>query len=117
MSEEKKFLKLYRSLGDEQRRTLYAFAEFLAARGQETPTVQGAMPEPNLSPRPEKESVVKAIKRLMSAYHMLDRNKLLHETSGFMTQHLIHGKPAPEVIDELEIMFARHYERFKEESK
>jgi hypothetical protein len=117
MSEEKKLLKVYRALGDEQRRTLYAFAEFLATREPETATVQVVVPEPNLVPRPEKESVVKAIKRLMSTYHMLERNKLLHETSGFMTKHLIHGKPADEVIDELEVMFARHYERFKEESK
>jgi hypothetical protein len=56
---------------------------------------------------------VKAIKRLMATYPMLDRDKLLHETSGHMTRHVIHGKPAAEVIDELEAMFAQHYERHR----
>ena len=60
--------------------------------------------------RPEQESVIKAIKRLNATYPMLERNKLLHETSNQMTRHVIHGVPALQVIDELEVMFLRHYE-------
>jgi hypothetical protein len=41
---------------------------------------------------------------------MIDRAKILHETSGLMTQHLVHGKAARDVIDELEGLFRRHYE-------
>jgi hypothetical protein len=41
---------------------------------------------------------------------MLDRSKMLNETSVLMTQHVISGRDAVEVIDELEILFRRHYE-------
>jgi hypothetical protein len=110
-AEDKKLLRLYNSLPEGQKETVLAFVEFLAARAgsEETP----AAAEPLSIPRPEQESVVKAIRRLMATYPMLDRDRLFHETSGHMTQHVIHGKPATEVIDELEIMFARHYERHR----
>lgn len=108
-SEDKKLLRLYNALAEGQRETVLAFVEFLAARGGATEMPAPA--EPLSIPRPAQESVVKAIKRLMATYPMLDRDKLFHETSGHMTQHVIHGKPAVDVIDELEIMFARHYER------
>jgi 2-polyprenyl-6-hydroxyphenyl methylase / 3-demethylubiquinone-9 3-methyltransferase len=53
-------------------------------------------------PRPAVESVVKAIKRLMATYPMLARDKLLNDTSALMTQHVVHKRPAVEIIDELE---------------
>lgn len=114
MSDEKRLGKLYRSLGPAQQEMLLAFAEFLAGREEATGAAK-EIPLPAAMPRPEQESVVKAIKRLMATYHMLDRRKLLPETSSFMTQHVMQGRPAREVIDELEIVFARHYEQFKAE--
>jgi hypothetical protein len=36
---------------------------------------------------------------------------MLNETSGLMTEHLMQGRPAPEVIDELEALFRRHYQQ------
>jgi hypothetical protein len=42
---------------------------------------------------------------------MLDKSDLLHEASELMTTHLMQGRPAAEVIDELEVVFRRHYER------
>ena len=42
---------------------------------------------------------------------MLDRAKLLNETSVLVSQHVIHGRDAREVIDDLEALFRRHYER------
>ncbi|MFN3397262.1 MAG: hypothetical protein ACK4ZS_01865 [Sulfurimicrobium sp.] len=110
---EKRALHLFRALSDEQQQTVSAFMEFLSARGTLSPPPQAAQPV-NL-PRPEKESVIKAIKRLRATYPMLDQNKLFHETSGHMTAHLMHGKPAAEAIDELEAMFARHYQRYCDE--
>lgn len=112
MSEEKRLIRLFRDLPEADRGTLLAFAEFLAGRagiGAEVATPA----EPLDLPRPEQESVVKAIKRLTATYPMLDRGKLLHETSGCMTRHLLHGVPAGEAIDELEAVFAAHYRRFK----
>ena len=41
---------------------------------------------------------------------MLDKSLLLNETSALMTQHVMQGKDAVEVIDELELLFRRVYE-------
>lgn len=89
------------------------FAEFLASRA-EPPARE--IPAPTPIPRPDEESVVKAIKRLMATYHMLDRGKLLHETAHYMTQHVIHGRAAGEVIEDLEKMFSSHYRTLREEA-
>jgi hypothetical protein len=42
---------------------------------------------------------------------MLDKAKMLNETSALMAQHIMQGRDAEEVIDELEQVFATHYER------
>lgn len=107
-AEERRLLRLYSSLEEGDRTTLLAFAEFLAARA--TPAQQAPLPEPTLLPRPERESVIGAIKRLSAGYPMLDRAQMLNETSSLMAQHVIQGRPAREVIDELEQVFRRHYE-------
>jgi hypothetical protein len=90
-----------------------AFAEFLRARAAETePEAAGPPPEPKPIPRPRKESVVGAIKRLSDTYYMLDRSALLTETSSLMTSHVMRGREASNVIDDLETMFARQFEEF-----
>jgi hypothetical protein len=107
-AEERRLLRAFRALPDTQRHGLMDYAEFLVER---VSPLEQAMPLAPLEiPRPEKESVVKAIKRLRQTYPMIDRAKILHETSALMTQHLVHGKAAAEVIDELEGLFRRHYE-------
>lgn len=115
MSDEKRLLRLFRALDEEQRRTVLSFAEFLAARRQSVSAAPLAESEP--IPRPEQESVAKAIKRLTATYPMLERSKLLHETSACMARHIMHGKPAAEVIDELELVFLQHYERYRDSNK
>jgi hypothetical protein len=107
-SDEKRLLRHYRALSDSGRTSLVDYAEFLASRdnGQAV-----AIPETPLDlPRPAEESVVKAIKRLMATYPMLERDKLLHDTSAQLTRHVVHKHPAVEVIDELERLFKRHYD-------
>ncbi|MBS4098801.1 MAG: hypothetical protein KGZ83_18420 [Sulfuricella sp.] len=108
---EKKLLQVFRELTDEQRDTVLAFVEFLSLRKADlTP----AVPQfPLAIPRPAEESVVKALKRLRETYPMLNMDQLLHEASGHMQKHVLQGKPAAEVIDDLETMFSRHYEQFK----
>lgn len=108
---EAKLLGLFRRLPAAERDTLLAFAEFLSARRCEAGTDPEAVPVPEPLPRPETESVVAAIKRLSAVYHMLDRSKMLHETSALMAQHMMQGRAAVEVIDELEVVFRRHYEK------
>lgn len=105
---ERKLLKAYRALSETRRAGLLDYAEFLADR--EYNSMESDIPtEPIDIPRPNEESVVKAIKRLRATYPMIERNKLLNETSSLMTQHLMHKRSAVEIIDELEILFRRHY--------
>jgi hypothetical protein len=100
--------------------TLLAFGEFLAARasqaagtGDTRQAEAGSEPasQPVGIPRPEAESVMQALKRLSATYPMLDRKKLLDATSTLVMQHLAAGRDRVEVIDELEIVFRREYEK------
>lgn len=116
-SEQRKLLKLFKGLDGKDQVILIAFAEFLKQRSGMTENLAaGDEGRPTLDPipveRPEEETVVAAIKRLSSSYHMLDTSALLTETSSLMTAHLIHGKSAVDVIDELEAMFTKEYEEF-----
>lgn len=111
--EYKRLAEIFRALPADRRRTLLEFAEFLA--GRDAAADEEELPAPAAIPRPRDESVVKAIKRLMATYPMLDRAKLLHETADYMNQHVMKGRAAGEVIEELEAVFARHYERMKAE--
>ncbi len=104
---EKKLLQLHRSLSAENRRSLMAYAEFLA--GREPVAAAAPAPMPQLEQVPENESVVMAIKRLTRVYPMLDRRRLMGPTSELISQHALHGRPAAEIIAELEIVFERHY--------
>ncbi len=104
---EKQLLEHFRHLSDADAETLFAFAQFLATRGEPAPA---EVPAPADIERPEQESVVGALKRLSATYHMLDKAKMLNETSTIMAQHVIQGRDAVEVIDELEVVFRRHYE-------
>lgn len=115
--DEKRLRSLYRQLLPEDRAALLRFAEFLATSPLSSTTDetsgQKVFPQPESIARPEQESVVKAIKRLVATYPMIRRDRLLNETSSLMTAHVIHGKAAPAVIDELEALFERHYQELK----
>lgn len=124
-TQERRVVKLMRSLRPEDRATLLRFAQFLAAGGgaakvqaaDERPAAAAA-PEPDLEPtpapipepRPADETVVAAIKRLRRVYPMLDPGAMLHETSALMAAHVLQGRDASAVIDELERLFAIQYE-------
>ena len=121
---------LFETLDAGDRATLIAFAEFLSQRAGATPggppgseasldTVAEAEPAealPEPAPRPAKESVVAAIRRLTRCYPMLKRSKVFNETSQLMSQHVMEGRPAAEVIDDLEALFAEHYRRYREDN-
>lgn len=97
--------------------SLLAFGEFLAARSPqaaETPVLAAdseVSREPRPIPRPEEETVILALRRLSATYPMLDRKKLLDVTSTLVMQHLVAGRDRVEVIDELEVVFRREFER------
>lgn len=112
--DERRLTKLFRALGADDRRTLLAFAEFLAERGQQPSARQRDVAQtPEVQPRPERETVIAAIRRLSAGYPMLDRGAMLHETSALMTAHVIQGRGAIEVIDDLEALFEREYTRYR----
>ncbi|HHH38953.1 MAG TPA: hypothetical protein ENK50_05190 [Sedimenticola sp.] len=101
---------MYAGLNPEGRTALLEFAEFLATRHAADRAEESAIAaEPLDIPRPRKETVIGAIKRLSETYPMLDRSELLTETSSLMSAHIMHGRTAREVIDDLEALFASHY--------
>jgi hypothetical protein len=108
----KRLTAIYNSLPEAERNTLLDFAEFLASRCEPDRPVST---EPKAIPRPGEESVVAALKRLRETYHMLDHSKMLHEASSLMAQHMMQGRPAEEVIDDLEEMFRRDFDKFLDE--
>lgn len=121
-TDESRLLELLNELNEPDRHALIRYAEFLAGRpATGLPQPQAAAPAeppppetPKPIPRPESESVIKAVKRLSESYYMLDKNKLLNETSPLVTEHVMYGKAAEEVIDRLEAVFEEHYQAYLE---
>lgn len=114
---DKRLTGILRKLPVAQAGMLLEFAEFLLERHGAAGHAEGApaaaieVPAPVEIPRPAEETVVKAVKRLRATYPMLDARKLLNQTSDLMTQHIVQGREAIEVIEELEILFRSHYEK------
>lgn len=105
----RRLLRLFRRLGAADRSTLLAFGEFLASRGEAAVAELAPIAVPMPEPRPEQETVVGAIKRLRRVYPMLDGATILTQTSDLMTAHVLYGRPAAAIIDDLEALFARRY--------
>ncbi|PQJ96402.1 hypothetical protein CXB77_09820 [Chromatium okenii] len=112
-SEKRQLLKLFAQLTATDRHALLAFAEFLVQRAP-TPMAAQTLSLPQQIERPAIETVIGAIKRLSNAYYMLDRSTLLNDTSTLMSAHVLQGRNAEVVIDELETLFARHYQIYCE---
>lgn len=111
---QQKLLKLYRRLSEVDQAALLGFAEYLVHRATShnpAGSEREATFEPQAIPRPDDETVIGAIRRLTATYPMLDREPLLHETADLMSAHVLQGRGAVEVIDELEVVFRRHFDR------
>ena len=106
-NQQKQLLTYYSGLDEERQRALLEYAAYLYQRSEKKPTVLG---EPNIIPRPDEETVVGAIKRLSASYEMIDKQTMLHELSGLMAQHMLQGRPADEVITEIESVFTTQYQ-------
>ncbi|MGD2075023.1 MAG: hypothetical protein PVG38_08910 [Gammaproteobacteria bacterium] len=114
-------LRILEKLKPVDRAAVQSFAEFLLQRSgkevveDEPQAVEPApVPEPRVIPRPDDEKVVAAVKRLSSAYYMLDKARMLGVTSELVTQHIVEGRDRVEVIDELERLFESHYRELKQ---
>lgn len=93
---EHELLDLFRSLNPEARQALLRRARELAAAAARGP-VRGA----------EQETVVGAIRRLRQAYPAVERRRLVQVSADLLAAHLVEGRPAAEVIAELERAFYR----------
>ncbi len=98
--------QLYAMLDDSGRHALLEYAEFLSARQPQTAEV---LEPPRDLPRPDGESVIAALKRLRATYPMLDSAPLLDAAATLVTAHVLRGRGAVEVIDELEKLFDSAY--------
>ena len=113
--DQRELLALYLKLGEADRRSLMSFGRFLASEHSAEAATEDSEPasnEPLPIPRPENESVVKAIRRLSETYPMLEKKNLIDGTSVLMSAHVLGGKPADQVISELELLFEKHYASF-----
>ena len=119
--QQEKILDVFGKLSAADRDAVTSFAEFLLSRSgtrvttsPPAPAVSAAIPEPESLPRPAEERVVAAVKRLSKTYFMLDKSKMLGATSDLVTQHIMQGREAAEIIDELEQVFTDQYQQLKE---
>ena len=108
----KRLLRIFARLSEQDQKTLLDMAEFLAAK---VPQKEHAIPEPKSIPRPQEESVVQGLKRLSNTYFMLDKATMLNEASNLMAQHIMQGRPASDVIDDLEALFLEQYCKLRDE--
>ena len=106
--------KIFSELPAVEQKTLLDFAEFLQSRA---PPIKSVSLEPLPIPRPAEESVVAAIRRLNQTYQMIERSTLLNETSDLMMQHILRGRAARDIVDELELLFNKRFEVFVENNK
>lgn len=116
-SRAKQLMSLFDGLDKASQQSLLDFAEFLQAKSSsssESPAQVGKQ-IPNLIQAQEGESVIAAVKRLSASYPMLDKSRLLNDTSVLVTEHTLSGRERDEVIAELELVFKRHYQSYIDE--
>ena len=113
--DDKRLGRVFEALSPDDKKTLLAFAEFLLLRAGDAADAdeQGPVEPLRVDPQPG-ESVVAAIKRLSKSYSMLDRGKMLNDTSTLMSAHVLQGRPREVVIKELEALFRRCYQDYLE---
>ena len=121
--QEQSLLDIYSRLSEHDAHSLLRFARFLAESDettaeQKTELVKSdedasdSIPQPEKIERPEQEKVVDALKRLSATYPMLDKKNLFDKVSELVAQHVMFGKPAKQVIDQIEDVFSTAYDKF-----
>jgi hypothetical protein len=117
---DQELMAIVSALAPGDQASLLAFARFLAqqnspgAASREDGSAAVMRQQPENIPRPPQETVVGALKRLTATYPMLDKAKLLNETSGLVAQHIMHGRDLVTVIDELEAIFKNAYQKYSD---
>jgi len=106
-------VELYEAMDDERKRSLCDFADFLYARAE---PISKEIPAPEDVPRPAQETVVGAVKRLKTRYHMVESMAVFSAASALMTDHMVKGRDVVEVIDEMELLFEEAYQKLLQAS-
>lgn len=106
---EKKCLNVLSELDDSEQKSILSFAEFLLDKAKKEGRFV-VIGEPLDIARPKEERVVAAIKRLSETYPMIKKSSMLDETASLMSAHILKGRVAVEVIDDLEVLFKKHYD-------
>ena len=114
IKDNKALIELYDSMDDERKRSLCDFADFLHAQAE---PVSKEIPEPDDIPRPEQETVVGAVKRLKTKYHMVESMTVFSAASALMTDHMVKGRDVAEVIDEMEMLFEDAYKNLLQDNE
>ncbi|HHI77515.1 MAG TPA: hypothetical protein ENJ94_10095 [Gammaproteobacteria bacterium] len=110
--DQRELMALYRRLDARGRASLLDYARFLASREASPEAPAAEVPaEPLGLARPAQETVIEAMRRLSRNYPMLEKDELLHRAAALMSSHVLQGRPASEVIDDLEALFAEAWER------
>ena len=103
---------LLAQLDADHQQAIVDYANFLVQR-YKTDSSGARDLKPEIIERPGQESVIAAIKRLKKTYYMLDTDIILNQTSALMGQHILKGREASDVIDELQSIFQAQYEQFE----
>ncbi|GMR01102.1 MAG: hypothetical protein BMS9Abin19_0456 [Gammaproteobacteria bacterium] len=106
-------IDLYESMDDERKLSLCDFADFLYAKAD---PVSKEIPAPDDVLRPQEETVVGAVKRLKTKYHMIESMSVFSAASALMTDHMVKGRDVIEVIDEMELLFENAYDKLLQDS-
>lgn len=115
---ERELCRFYKQLDDNERETLLSFAEFLSLKKTESERVnekKAVLHQPVFIKATKDESVVKGIKRLKSSYFMVENENLLHEVSALMSEHVMKGVSAQDVIPKIEAVFDKFYQQYKKD--
>jgi len=102
-------------LSESEQKTLLEYTEFMVSRSTHTQEQVSNVPLDIL--RPIEETVVAAMQRLSKTYPMLNIDKLLHDASGLMSEHIMKGRAALEVVDELQVLFEKNYQNHIDEAE
>ena len=103
---------LFNTLDKDRQQSLFDYAEFLQSKGG---LVKQEISDPVEIPKPEDETVVGAIKRMKQSYPMIESMEVFAVASNLMTDHMVKGRDAEEVINEIEALFEETYKKLLRE--
>ena len=108
----KALVDLFNTLDQDLQQSLFDYAEFLQSKAS---AGSRQIIEPIDIPRPDNETVVGAIKRMKQAYPMIDSMEVFAVASNLMTDHMVQGRDAEEVSNEIEALFEDTYRQIRKE--